>query len=70
MNIIGIVILAVGVVLLLFGLNSSRAITDKISQSVTGRFTQKTMWYLIGGIALIVAGGALLFLGSQHSIVT
>ena len=59
MRILGIVILAIGILLLLFGLNSSQVLAEKVVEGVTGRFTTTTMLYLIGGIALIVGGGAL-----------
>jgi hypothetical protein len=58
-RIIGIVILAVGIVLVIFGLNASQAPLDQVSQTVTGRFTQTTMMYLIIGIIAIVGGGLL-----------
>ena len=63
MHIFGLVLLAVGVALLLFGLNSSQAVGEKVMEGLTGRFTQETMIYIIGGIALIVGGGALFIFG-------
>ena len=62
MNILGIILLGVGIVVLGFGINSSRSIGEKVVETVSGRFTQHTMWYIIGGITLIVAGLALTFL--------
>ena len=50
-RIIGIVVLVVGVVLLLVGLNASHSAADRVSDFWTGRFTQATTWYIIGGIA-------------------
>lgn len=63
MRIFGLVLLAVGVVLLLFGLNSSQAVGEKVMEGITGRFTKETMLYIIGGVALIVGGGALVLFG-------
>lgn len=60
-SIFGIVLLAIGIVLLGFGINSSQAVTEKVVEGVTGHYTEKTMWYIIGGIALIIGGGALVF---------
>lgn len=54
-RILGIVILVVGVVVLIIGINSSHSAGDQLSNTFTGRFTQTTTWYIIGGI-----GGALL----------
>ncbi len=53
-RIIGIVLIVVGVVVLMFGLNAKDSLGDQVSEAVTGRFTDRTMWYIIGGIALIV----------------
>ncbi len=64
-GILGIVIVVVGVVLLLFGLNASDAPMEKVTETVTGRYSDKTMWYLIGGIAAIVGGGLIAFLGRR-----
>lgn len=64
---IGIVLLVVGIILVIFGLNSSESVADSISEGVTGRFTDKTMWYLIGGGALAVAGLSMSFLGGKSA---
>jgi hypothetical protein len=64
-RLIGIVILAVGIVLVIFGLNASQAPLDQVSQTVTGRFTQTTMMYLIIGIIAIVGGGWLALSGRR-----
>lgn len=60
---LGIVALIVGVILLGFGLNSTQAVTEKVVEGVSGRYTENTMWYIIGGIALIVGGVAAAFSG-------
>lgn len=65
MRIFGIVILIVGLVVLGFGINSSQAVGEKVVQDLSGRFTSDTMWYIIGGIAMIVGGGALAFFGGN-----
>ena len=55
-RILGIVILVVGLVLVAFGLNASDSVVDSVKENLTGRYTDKTMWYLIGGGALAVVG--------------
>lgn len=60
-RIIGLVILVVGVVLLAFGINSSQAVAEKVIEGVSGRYTEHTMLYIVGGIAMVVGGGALAF---------
>lgn len=60
-KIVGVVLLVVGVILLYFGWQSSQSLGDQVSEAVTGRFTDNTMWFLIGGAAAVVAGGFLTF---------
>ncbi len=61
-QLIGIIALAVGAVLLYFGYNASQAPIDQISNTLTGRYTDNTMWYVVGGVALVVTGiGVTLF---------
>ena len=62
---VGIVVLVLGAVLLGFAYQSSNAPLDQISSIVTGRYTDQTMWYLIGGIVLVLAGGLLTIFGRR-----
>lgn len=62
-SIIGVVAAAVGIALLFFAWRASNAPVDQVSEALTGRFTGNTMWYLIGGVIGVVAGGALLLRG-------
>lgn len=64
---IGLVLLVVGIILVIFGLNASDSVADSISEGVTGRFTDKTMWYLIGGGAMAVAGLAMSARGGKSA---
>jgi NO-binding membrane sensor protein with MHYT domain len=64
-RIIGIVMLAVGIVLLIFGMNASHAPVDQITETFTGRYTQTTMIYLIVGIVAVIAGGLLALSGRR-----
>lgn len=64
---LGILFLVVGIILVAFGLNASDSVSDTISEGVTGRFTDTTMWYLIGGGALAVVGASMTFLGGRKS---
>ena len=58
-RILGIILFVVGVVLLVFALNSSHAVVDKVSEAVTGRYTHTTITYLISGLAAVIGGAAL-----------
>lgn len=64
-RIAGIVLLVLGVVLLIFGINSSNSVVDQVSEGVTGRFTDTTMWYIVGGIVLGLTGLALSVMGKR-----
>lgn len=55
-RILGAVLLVVGVVLLIVGMNASHSVADRVSNTFTGRFTQDTMWYILGGGAAALAG--------------
>ncbi|MDP4547115.1 DUF3185 family protein [Marinobacter sp. MDS2] len=61
-KLIGIVLLVVGVILLYFGYQSTQSVGNQLTEAVSGRFTDETMWYLIGGAAITVAGAFLTFL--------
>ena len=63
---VGIAVLVLGAVLLGFGYQSSNAPLDQISSVITGRYTNQTMWYLISGIVLILAGGLLAVFGKRR----
>lgn len=61
-QLVGVVLLVVGVILLYFGWQSSQSLGDQVTEAVTGRFTDETMWFIIGGAAAVVAGGFLALL--------
>ena len=62
---VGIVVLVLGAVLLGFAYQSSNAPLGQIFSTFTGRYTDQTMWYLIGGIVLVLAGGLLTIFGKR-----
>jgi hypothetical protein len=66
-RIFGVVVLAVGVTLLFFGYKASQAVGEQVFEVFTGRFTNETMAYLIGGVAAVVAGGAMCFWGGRRA---
>lgn len=61
MRILGLMLLVVGLVVLAFGINSSQALTEQVVEGVSGRYTDNTMLYILGGIAMMVGGGAIAF---------
>jgi branched-subunit amino acid permease len=52
----GIVLLVVGVILVVIGLNSSHSLADQVSNTFTGRFTEATTWYIVGGAGVALLG--------------
>lgn len=63
-RLLGIVLLVAGVLLLFFGWQASESMADQMQEMFTGRYSEQTMWYLIGGAAS-AAGGAFLLLTSR-----
>lgn len=61
-KVIGIVLLVVGIMLLFFGWNASQSLGEQVTETFTGRFTDETMWYLVGGAAATAVGAFLLVL--------
>ena len=55
-RIVGVVLLLVGMILLSVGMNASHSLADQVSNTFTGRFTQATTWYIVGGIASALLG--------------
>lgn len=61
-KILGIALLVVGILLLYFGWQSSQSAGEQLTETLTGRFTDETTWFLIGGAAATVVGVFLTFL--------
>lgn len=55
-KLVGLVSLVVGVLLLYFGWQSSQSLGEQMTETLTGRFTDETLWLLIGGAAATVVG--------------
>jgi hypothetical protein len=64
-QVIGIAVLTLGILLLVIGLNSSQAPVEQITETLTGRFSDATMWYLVCGGIAIATGAALAFLSRR-----
>jgi len=62
-RIAGLVLLVVGVVLLIMGMQASNSMADQVSNTFTGRFTQTTTWYIVGGIGAGIGGLCLMLFG-------
>jgi hypothetical protein len=64
-RLVGIALLTLGVILLVIGMNSSHSFADQLSNTFTGRFTDNTQWYIIGGIVSGIAGISMMFIGTR-----
>lgn len=58
-KLLGIILVVIGIILLVFGFNASQSLGDQVTETFTGRFTDETMWYIIGGAIAVVIGGFL-----------
>jgi len=56
---IGAALVAVGIVLIIFGINASESFGSDISRFFNGTPTDKSMWLMLGGIAALVVGAIL-----------
>lgn len=64
-KLVGLVLIVLGAILLYFGFTATDSIGEQVVEGVTGRYTDQTMWYLIGGGVSAVAGLALLVFGRK-----
>ncbi|WP_154222967.1 DUF3185 family protein [Marinicella rhabdoformis] len=55
-KLIGLILLVVGAVLLYFGFNATEAPMEELSEAVTGKYSDETTYYLIGGGIALVLG--------------
>lgn len=53
---IALALLAVGIGLIVFGLNASESFGSEVKRFFTGTPTDKSMWLLLSGIASVVVG--------------
>ncbi|PKM29196.1 MAG: hypothetical protein CVV07_11815 [Gammaproteobacteria bacterium HGW-Gammaproteobacteria-11] len=61
-KLVGIVLIALGILLLYFGYQSSQSLGEQLTETFTGRFTDETMYFIIGGAISLVAGVFMAFL--------
>ncbi len=64
---LGLVVLAAGLVLLAFGIHASHAPLERVSNAVTGQYTDTTMWYLAGGAVATLAGALIAIFAGRVS---
>ncbi|WP_018146289.1 DUF3185 family protein [Thioalkalivibrio sp. AKL6] len=64
-KILAVVLIVVGLILLFFAYRSSQSLGDQVTEAVTGRFTDSTIWFLVLGAASAAAGVGLFFFGKS-----
>ena len=66
-NIVGLAIVALGVVLLIFGFNESQSFGSEVSRVFTGNPTDRSMWLIVGGAVAVIGGLAMAIRGRRRS---
>ena len=62
---VGIALLAVGIMLIIFGVNASNSFNSDVSRFFNNRPTNETIWFLVGGVAASVVGVVALLRGPK-----
>jgi hypothetical protein len=57
----GFVVLAVGITLVVWGVNSSQSVSSEISRFFTGAVTNKAIYLILGGAVAVIAGASIAF---------
>jgi hypothetical protein len=60
-SLLGIILLVLGAVLFGVGIFSTLSVTEQVVEGVSGRYSDHTLRYVLGGIALVIAGAVLAF---------
>ncbi len=55
-KLLGMALLAAGIVLIVFGINASNSLGSEISRFFHGTPTDKSVWMLAGGFAMAIVG--------------
>jgi hypothetical protein len=55
-TIIGIALIAAGVLLLVLGISAADSFASDVSRFFTGNPTDRAVWLMIGGVAAIITG--------------
>ena len=66
-RLLGVALLAIGVILAIIGLQATDSLGERLSNTFTGHWTDKTNFYIVGGIAAAIVGGLLAFAGGRNA---
>lgn len=53
---VSFVLLAVGIILLIYGINATESLSSEFSEFFTGSPTNQAIWLLLGGIVCTILG--------------
>jgi LPXTG-motif cell wall-anchored protein len=67
-SVVGIVLLVVGVVLMIFGMQASASVGSRLSELFTGAPSDRTIWLLVAGVAAAMLGLGLLLVGRRRTL--
>ena len=67
-SVVGIVLLVVGVVLMIFGMQASASVGSRLSELLTGAPSDRTIWLLVAGVAAAMLGLGLLLVGRRRTL--
>ena len=69
-RIAGLILLVAGIVFLVLGVQATDSLLERFSDMFTGRWTDRTNFFIIGGAMGIVAGMLLAFTGGVRALKT
>lgn len=64
-KLIGLVLLAIGILLLVMGYNAEQSVGSQFRQAFTGSMSDKTLLFYFGGAVFIAVGAYLAFLSRK-----
>jgi hypothetical protein len=62
-RVLGLALFVVGVFLLVLGLRATNSVGESLTEGITGKYTDQTTWYIVGGAAALVVGAGLTIFG-------
>ncbi len=65
-RLLGIALIIIGLGLVYFGYQATESVGEQAREMVTGRYSDETTWYLIGGGAAAVVGLLLALFGGRR----
>ena len=66
---LGIALLVIGVILAVIGLQATDSLGERLSNTFTGHWSDKTNFYIVGGIAAAIIGLLLTAVGGSRPVI-